>query len=507
MNPAYLLGIDSGSTVTKAVIADFSGAVVAVGKSLLPQLNPKPMHMERDMDAAWAAAASAVREALALGGIPASSIAAVGVTGHGDGLYCLDREGRPLANGILSLDSRGAETVAGWQADGTLDALLPLTGQHPYPYSAASLLAWIGRHEPERFAAIGHVFFCKDWLRFRLTGEIATDLTEASTSFTDLHRQDYSAEALALYGLGGIRPALPPILEPGGRAGAVTPEAAALTGLEEGTPVAAGVHDVTAAAIGMGNIEPGDLTITAGTFSINEVLSDRPRIDRNGGAPRWACRAGPKRGTWMNMSISPASSANLEWLVRQFGTEDAGRLLHQMEAELDRAAAAPGRIVYHPFLYGSPYGAPDSAAFLGLKGWHGRADMLQAVLEGIVFNHRTHVDALATAFAVKRVRLTGGGSSHMRMGQLFADGLGRRLEVPAQSEAAALGAALCGAVAVGVFKDLKEAAASCCRIAAAHEPDPARQAGLAGAYDLYTRLVGALRPFWPELEGGKAAET
>lgn len=500
MEQKYLVGIDSGSTVTKAIVADLRGKVVAIGKGTLPQLNPQPMHMERDMEAAWSTAASALREAITLAGIPPTAIAAVGVTGHGDGLYCLDGAGRPLGHGILSLDSRASAIVSAWRETGILDRALPIIGQHPYPYSAASLLAWIKQHEPARYGAIRHVFFCKDWLRFCLTGEVATDLTEASTSFTDLHRQDYSDEALALFSIGEIAAALPAILESDARAGAVTAAAAKATGLAEGTPVAAGLHDVTAAAVGMGNLDAGDLTITAGTFSINEVLSDSPRIDRHPDGPRWSCRSGVHRGTWMNMSISPASSANLEWLIRQFGETSAGSLLSSMEAELDRAAAAPSSIIYHPFLYGSPYPSPGSAAFVGLKAWHRRADLLQAVFEGIVFNHRTHVDALASAFDVKRVRLTGGGSSNPRMAQLFADGLGRAIEVPAQSEAAALGAALCGGVAVGAFPDLAAAAAACCRIDGAYRPADGRQAKLERKFGLYTRLVGALQPFWPELD-------
>ena len=176
-----------------------------------------------------------------------------------------------------------------------------------------------------------------------------------------------------------------------------------------------------------------------------------------------------------------------------------------MEAELDRAALEAAPVVYHPFLYGSPHPEPASAAFFGLKAWHGRADMLQAVLEGIVFNHRTHVDILAGAFDVKRVRLTGGGSARPRMGQLFADGLGRAVEVPAESEAAALGAALCAGVAVGVFDDLRAAASACCEIAGTFRPDPERSGALGRRFDLYTRLAEAMRPFWAELDGAGGA--
>src|SRR5471032_2809911 len=130
----------------------------------------------------------------------------------------------------------------------------------------------------------------------------ATDPTEASSSFTNVRTQQYSADVLDLYGLASIGRALPQIVSSTAIAGHVTSQAAAQTGLKEGTPVACGLHDVTSSAVGMGNTEPGILSITAGTFSINEILSDRPQLD-----PRWSCRNGTRPGQWMNMSISPAS--------------------------------------------------------------------------------------------------------------------------------------------------------------------------------------------------------
>ncbi len=308
---------------------------------------------------------------------------AVGVTGHGDGLYLLDRAGQPLGPGIQSVDSRAQAVTAGWAANGVRDRIEALTAQRPYPYAASTLLAWIARHEPERFAAIGHVLFCKDWLRYRLTGVVATDPTDASTAFTDARTQAYSDELLALLGLDALRAALPPILPSSGVIGTVSAAAAAATGLRQGTPVAGGMHDVTASAVGLGNLQPGALSITAGTFSINETLSDHLAVD-----PRWTARAGLRPGQWMNMSISPASSNNVDWFLRQaYGAEAeaAARggppLWDVVEADLAAPAAADAPL-FHPFLYGSPYEGPASAAFLGLRSWHGRADMLRAVVEG-----------------------------------------------------------------------------------------------------------------------------
>lgn len=492
-----LLGLDCGSTAVKAVLFDEDGHTLATGARRTEPRQPTPRRVEHDMERLWRLACAAVRDAL--DAAPPGPVDAVGVTGHGDGLYLLDRAGRPLGPGIQSVDSRAHDVTAGWAASGAVDRIAAVTAQRPYPYAASALLAWVARHEPERFAAIGHVLFCKDWLRFRLTGVLAADPTDASTAFTDANSQRYSDELLALLGLDALRPALPPIRPSSGTIGTVSAAAAVATGLPEGTPVSGGMHDVTASAVGLGILEPGALAITAGTFSINETLSDRLAPD-----PRWAARAGLKPGQWMNMSISPASSNAVDWFLRQgYGVEAAAAarggpsLWDAVEADLAEPAAADAPL-FHPFLYGSPYEEPASAAFLGLRSWHGRADMLRAVVEGAVFNHRHHCDALRSAFPVDRARITGGGTSRDRPARLFADALGLPVEVPEATEVGALGAALVAGVGVGVYGSLAEAVRRACRIAMRHAPDPERHRALTRRFERYGALAEALRPHWSD---------
>ncbi|MEX3985041.1 FGGY-family carbohydrate kinase [Paraburkholderia sp. EG287A] len=501
----YLLGVDSGSTATKAVVFDTSGRTVAVGSRRVEQRQPRARHVERDMQEVWAAACGAIRDALHK--IPADSIAAVGVTGHGDGLYLVDRAGAPLGPGILSLDSRAFDVTERWREAGVLEKALTLTGQQPYPYAAVSLLKWIQLNEPERFAKIGHVLFCKDWLRLCLTGVPATDPTEASSSFTNVDTQTYSDDVLALYGLPSIGHALPEIIASASAAGRITAQAAAQTGLKEGTPVACGLHDVTSSALGMGNIEPGVISITAGTFSINEILSDRPQRD-----PRWSCRNGTRPGQWMNMSISPASSSNVDWALRelfQHETQEAARLgcalFDLIGDEVQAAFAEPSSVMFHPFLFGSPFEHPASASFFGIRSWHRRAHLARAVLEGMVFNHRWHVEALTSAFPARRAGLTGGGSSSPLLAQLFADVLGVAIDIPGSPEASALGAALCAGVSVGVFASLSDATARACRVAHTYVPDTERHGQLDEAYALWSRLTAAMQPLWPALDRAAVA--
>ncbi|HEX4766742.1 MAG TPA: FGGY-family carbohydrate kinase [Lichenihabitans sp.] len=499
-----LLGLDCGSTAIKAVVFSLEGTAIATGSRRTEPMQPAPYCVEHDMDCLWRLACDAIADALAAAPPGAGTLDAIGVTAHGDGLYLGDAAARPLGRGIQSVDSRAHQVTAAWEACGTLDRVEAITAQRPYPYAASTLLAWISRKQPERYAAIRHVLFCKDWLRYRLTGVIATDPTDASTAFTDARTQRYSDALLSLLGLEAVRPALPPILPSSGVIGTISAAAAAETGLLQGTPVAGGMHDVTASAVGLGNLRPGVLSITAGTFSINETLSDHLLADR-----RWTARAGLRPGQWMNMSISPASSNNVDWFLRQAyraewdaATRGGPPVWDKVEADLavPMAGDAP---LFHPFLYGSPDGMPASAAFLGLRSWHERADMLRAVVEGAVFNHRFHVDALRSAFPVSRARITGGGTSRARPAQLFADALGLPVDVPEATEVGALGAALVAGVGVGVYASLDDAVQRACRVAARYEPDAARHAALSERFALYTALAEAIRP----LSSGQAAIT
>ena len=499
---ALLLGIDNGLTVTKAVIFDEGGQVLATARRRVLQSMPQARHVERDMDLLWSQTAAAIAEAVAACGRPARDIAAVAATAHGDGLYLLDRQGGPLGPGILSLDSRARDIAHSWSQDGKADHALTLTGQMPHASAPSAILAWIRDAQAERFDRIGHVLACKDWLTYRLTGLIGTDLTEASTAFANVATQDFDPEALAIFGLGALWDALPQVALPDQVVGQVTAEAGRATGLLAGTPVVAGLHDVTASALGAGGYGQGVVAIVAGTYSINETVSPEPRCDA-----RWFCRNGLRRGEWNAMSISPASAANYDWFLDSFcgserrAAEAEGRAFHaEIIPEIEAALQHPSSVLFHPYLFGSPHGPDASGAFLGLHGWHDRGQLLRAVIEGIAFNHRHHVDALRDGFAPRTARLTGGISRSPVFAQLFADVLDMEVTTSATDEAAAWGAALCAGAGVGLFGNPQADPRDMAALTTTHSPDPDRAADLARRYGVFNDLVSALSPIWPRIE-------
>ena len=269
-----------------------------------------------------------------------------------------------------------------------------------------------------------------------------------------IYTQDYVDEAFALYGLEELRQKAPPIALSTDVVGAVTHLAHLGTGLAEGTPVVAGLHDVDSGAIGAGAVRAGQLAVMAGTWSINEVISAKPSMD-----PQWFCRAFIERGTWMNMSISPASS-------------------------------------FLPFLYGNPLGIDASAALVGLRAWHRRGHVLRAIFEGIAFNHRFHVDPLASAFEVDDIRVVGGVTQSAIWPQMFADAMGRPLTIPVRPEGGSLGAAMVAAVGIGAFADLSAAAEAMGSEVRTVEPDPDGVQRMQERYDAFLAQVDVQRPWW-----------
>lgn len=270
----YLLGLDAGNTVIKAVLFDLAGRQVAMHAIDGRSQTPRPGHVERDLDELWSNAREAIRACISASGIDAKAIAAVGCAGHGNGLYLVDAAGRPLL-GIQSLDTRAAQVAASLDARAG-DMLHAICLQKPWPSQTPTLLAWVKANLPGLYADAKTVMFCKDFITFRLTGERVSDISDMSgAGFVRMPQATYDDELLALYGLEDARAKLPRLLDPVDVAGTVTAEVAEQTGLAAGTPVIAGYFDVVSSAMGAGVVRPGEASIIAGTWSINQVFSLR----------------------------------------------------------------------------------------------------------------------------------------------------------------------------------------------------------------------------------------
>jgi L-xylulokinase len=498
-----LLGLDAGNTVIKAVLFDREGRQLAAAQRHGASHTPAPGHVERDLDELWANATLVIRDCLERAGARPERVAAVGCAGHGNGLYLLDRAGEPLA-AIQSLDMRAARMAEDLRADGNGDALHAICLQAPWPSQTPTLLAWIRRHAPDVYARAGTAFLCKDYITFRLTGRRVSDISDMSgAGFVRMPGCTYDAELLDRYGLADARALLPELVDPAEIVGGVTAAAAEATGLAVGTPVVGGLFDVVASALGSGVGAPGEASVIAGTWSINQVVAAEAIADAR---VFMVSRFAPDR--FVAIESSATSAANLEWYVREFVERGghAGDPFAECNRKVASVLPAADDPFFHPFLYGSGQGAFMRAGFYGVAGWHGEGHLLRAIFEGVAFEHRRHIDVLRSAgVRFDRAALSGGGARSTVWPQMFADVLGIPITVAECAETGALGAAIAAGAGVGAFADLAAGVAVMTRPRATHAPDPGMEGRYADRYRTYLELAEALRPIWRRMAHGRGA--
>lgn len=491
----YLLGLDAGNTVIKAVLFDCEGHQIASHAIDGQSAYPEPGQVERNLGELWDNACEAIRVLLQRSGVSPSAILGIGCAGHGNGLYLLDHQRRPLL-GIQSLDSRAAGLAEELdRLNG--EVLMARCHQRPWPSQTPTLLAWIKRERPDIYARTGAVLFCKDYVNFRLTGRLASDISDLSgAGLYAFDQEGPDRSLLDLYDLGEALPLFQPAVDPCDMIGRVTREAAALTGLSEGTPVIGGFFDVVSSAMGSGVCRPGEASIIVGTWSINQVFSDRPAGDP---AIFMASTFGP--GRHVNIESSATSAANLEWYVhRVIGSHDP-----QAFERCNRAVEAvdPRRDdpLFHPYLFGSRLGAQFRGGYYGLAGWHGEGHLLRAIFEGVAFEHRRHVEVLKQAgLTIDSAVMSGGGSRSPVWPQIMADVLSMPIRVAEARETGALGAAIGAGVAAGIFSGLEEGVDRMTRIVREYRPDPALSAHFERRYRLFVDLADRMNGFWEELQ-------
>ncbi|MQW55058.1 FGGY-family carbohydrate kinase [Sinorhizobium meliloti] len=499
----YLLGLDAGNTVIKAVIFDRKGKEIASAAAEGHSRMPYPGHVERDLDELWENARRVIRRCIDEAGIDAGELAAIGCAGHGNGLYALDHEGRPLL-GIQSLDTRAAALVEEWTSQGVGDRTYPIGQQRPWPSQTPTLLAWMKRYRPEVFASIGTIFLCKDFIVNRLTGARVSDVSDMTgCGLLNVAGRHYDRELMAAYGLCESMDLLPSLVESAEIAGRITEAAAAGTGLAAGTPVVGGLFDVVASAIGSGVTRTGAASIISGTWSINQVIIERPELQ----GPVFMSSTFD-RDRYMAIESSATSAANLEWLVREFFSEvrSDGRspfdLCCELASSSDPAFDDP---IYHPYLYGAQQDGSARAGFYGIAGWHTKGHLVRAVLEGVAFGHRQHIETMRKAGAAfDEAVLSGGGSRSLIWPQIFADVIGVPVSVAGSRETGALGAAIAAGTGVGIFSDFAEGAAAMVKTERHYLPNRALEPHYARRYALYRDIADVMTPLWRRLSAMQA---
>jgi L-xylulokinase len=503
MGQQYLLGLDNGGTVTKATLYDTDGTEIAAAGMQVKPILEKVGFVERDMDALWQANATAIRDVLAKAAVNPKDVIGVAVTGHGCGAYFIDADGRPAANGIISTDTRAKDYVARWNADGTYDALLPLTMQIIWAGQTLPIVAWHKDNRPDVLERADKVLSCKDYIRFCLTGEAYTELTDVSVANgINLNTISYDDAIFHAFGIEAYKRLFAPLKKCTDVCGLVSEKAARETGLAAGTPVAGGLCDVAACCIGTGVTSPDKMCMVAGTWSINEFLSKKPIASKQLFQNALYCMD----DYWMILENSMTSASNLEWFVKNLmghekhdAEEQGGSVFQTVDAMVSAIAPEDCPVIFLPFLFGTNVNADAKACFLGISGMHTKAHLLRAVYEGVAFSHRTHMENLLRfRERPSGIRISGGAARSRVWVQIFADVFQIPVEVSAGKELGTMGAAMCAGIASGVFDDFLQAVDVFSKVAYTCIPNPETAQIYEDKFRLYSKLSTQLDETWKD---------
>jgi len=501
----YLLGIDNGGTVSKAAIFNTDGDEIAVASRKTMLLTPHHGYSERNMDDIWNSTTEAIREVIEKSSIAAKDIVCIGCTGHGNGLYLIDKNGNPVRNAIMSTDSRAKGYSDKWVKEGIDKKVRPVTMQSVWAAQPNTLLAWLADNEPDSIKNTQWVLMCKDYIRFRLSGEVYAELTDISgTSLLNLQSKAYDEDLLQVFGIKELIEKLPPLINTEQIAGHVTKEAAVSTGLAEDTPIAGGLFDIDACGLASGMINDSQLCMIAGTWGNNQYISKQPVVNEN--IFMTTCYSIPDY--YLMLEGSATSASNLEWFLNEFFDEETYGFKKKNKSVYDycndlvtSTSPEESNIVFLPFLYGSNSHPDAKACFLGVDGWHKKGHLLRAIYEGVVFGHKTHVDKLLKFRDMPdTIQLTGGAANSEEWVQIFADTFQVPIELPNGTELGALGAAIAAGVAAGIYANYEDAVKAMVKLSRVVEPDKGKADLYIKKYNRYIKSMESLNEFWSEFK-------
>jgi xylulokinase len=483
------LGIDVGTGGTRAVLVDRTGRVVAACAAEHAGIRSEHIGWaEQDPEDWWRAAKEAIAGVMAVSESAGSEIEAVGLTGQMHGCVMLDEEGEVLRPALIWCDQRTQPQCDWLTAKIGFERLIELTCNPALPNFTLTKLLWVREHEPEIFARIAHVMCPKDYVRYRLTGEFAMDMQEASgTLLLDVTNRRWSADMCELAGIPMAW--LPRLFEGPEICAEINEAGAGVTGLAVGTPVAAGAGDQGAGAVGMGILAPGSVSATIGTSGVVFAATDAPTKDRLGRLHTF-CHAAP--GVWHVMGVTNGAGLSLRWLRDTFA---AGTSYDELSAEAAKVPAGSDGMLWAPYLFGerTPHlDANARAAFVGITASHTRGHFVRAVMEGVAYSLKDTFSLFAElGIPVRSIRLGGGGARGKLWQQIQADVYGQPVELLEAEEGGAFGAALLAGVGVGAWPSVEAACAATVRVAEVIEPKNAEV--MAAGYEEYRRVYPALK--------------
>ncbi len=496
----YLLGIDVGTSGVKALLINAGSAqMVAASTRTYPLYTPKPLWAEQEPEDWWQACVSAVNDLLETAGIEPKKIKGVGLSGQMHGSVFLDQDDRVLRPAILWCDQR-TQAECEWITDKVgAERFVELTANPCLTGFTAGKIIWLRNNEPETYAQVRKVLLPKDYIRLRLTGEYATEVSDASgTSLFNVVKRDWAYEVLDAIEVP--KQWMPKVYESPEVSGRVA-EGASVTGLAPGTPVVGGGGDQAAGAVGNGIVEPGLISSTVGTSGVVFAFADKPVVD-----PKLRvhtmCHAVP--GKWHVMGCVLSAGGSLRWYRDTFaGAEiSVGEALGRdpydvMSEEAARVPAGSEGLIFLPYLTGerTPYADPNArGVFFGVTLRSDKAHFVRSVLEGVAYGLRDSFGILAEmGVPISQVRASGGGARSPLWRQIQADVSGHDHVTINIDEGPALGVALLAGVGTGVYPSVENACHSIIKVVSTTRTNPSTKKVYDKFYPIYRSLYQSLK--------------
>ncbi len=484
----YLIGIDAGTTNVKAVLFDEEGNEVCV-KSFADEVlrSTNGNTAEKDMNVVWEKVKACLKGIMQKGIARKDEIAGIGVTGQGEGIWLIDKDGNPLQNAILWCDGRAVSVVQEITEEKPEIGQLyyKTTGTPPLPGNQMILLRWMKKERREILDKSYKLLFCKDWIRYKITGKIGADLTDSLTSLVDVRTEKISDELLKAMGVEEYRRLIPDPVCSDTEVGVMLPELADEIGMRRDVPVIAGALDTSSTAVGLGVIHPKDACVILGTTCAPEIVLNKE--DCLFAAPNSRYERHPLGNLYVELQATLNGTPNIDWMLNNISTT------HDFD-EIDRIVADTpvgcGGVVYSPYISLAGERAPfyhpyARAGFFGISTATTRQMLIRAVYEGISLSIRdclSHIDSGSTIY------LAGGGAKSPVWAQMISDVMGLRVCIPISRELGAKGVAIMAGVREGVYENYEEAVSRACRTKCCYSPNMLNKKKYDLLYDLYVQI-------------------
>lgn len=495
-----IMCVDRGTSELKILLIDSKGKCRAKVRRPCTILSPAVDWLETDTEETYAHFIDAVRELLTVARPLNLEIVCISITSYMSGTIMLDNDGKVIGNAVLWNDSRTQSLANEWAENGLLEKSFELSGSQILTGWPLPLIAWWKQNRPDVLNKARYIFSMKDYLRYRLTGTIMTDVTEAALTPGNPYARNFSDDILKLFDVYEYKNALPPVKEPEDIAGYLLEDVAKLTGLKAGIPVVVGIGDMPSGILGTGVLNTGHGASSLGTTFLNGLVIDKPQPE--------PYNAGMTCSYFENRSLrlvnnSGGAAINYRWFIDNFYKEEQNRygekIYDFVDEEIARVPAGANGVMYHPYINACGVTAPflslgARAQFTGVGLHNTKADFLRAIYEGLGFAMYDCFSSVPTD--IVDITVTGGGSRSPMLCSILADICGCPILLPDEVEATAIGTGICGAVGVGMYGSYSEAVENMVRISKEYKPNLENTEKYKEYFKLYRQIRNDMQPSW-----------